>query len=51
MKPELKIGMFPEKVIIEFLEGFYFKKIPFFDKTRKVSSINLQKDPDSLLRE
>ena len=38
---ELKIGMFPEKVIIEFLENFYFKKIPFFDKTRKIESINL----------
>ena len=43
--------MFPEKVIIEFLENFYFKKIKFFDKTRKIESINLGKDEDSLLRE
>lgn len=43
--------MFPEKVIIEFLENFYFKKMKFFDKTRKVESINLFKDEDSLLRE
>ncbi len=51
LKSELKIGMFPEKVSIEFLKDFYFKKTPFYDETRKVSSIKLQMDLDSLLRE
>jgi hypothetical protein len=48
-KSELKIGMFPENVSLEFLQDSYFKKFPFFDKIRKVSSINLIKDRDSLL--
>jgi len=48
-KSELRIGMFPENVSLEYLQDSYFKKFPFFDKIRKVSSINLIKDRDSLL--
>ena len=50
-KSELKIGMFPENVSIEYLQHSYFNKFSFFDKIRKVSSIKLIQDKDSILRQ
>jgi hypothetical protein len=49
-KRELRIGLLPEKMIIEFF-AFYCKNMPFFDMARKVNSARMEDDLTSMLRQ
>lgn len=45
--------MIPEKMIVEYLDGYYFKMtagFTFYNKQSKVQGVVLKEDLDSLLR-
>jgi hypothetical protein len=48
-KRELRIGLLPDKMIVEFFE-FFIKNMPFYDKNRKIHSIAISDDKTSMLR-
>ena len=52
-KTELKIGMFPEKMIVQFMDGFYLrnKEFNFYDKKTRAVGFQLEPMDDSYLNE